>query len=136
MRQSRSSLWCCHEEYNVPCEEGCHMKRALASIAITCLCTIPVVSHGQSFSNPFDSGTHTQEQCGQAHFGKGHSQVCHDLIAQYNIVKRNGNAKETCVRAGVVKEFFLSVQDEQNYKVWQQVEQDECEKARLESRNK
>jgi hypothetical protein len=112
------------------------MKRALASIAIACLCTIPIVSHGQSFSNPFDAEEYTQEQCGQAHFGKARSQVCHDLIAQYKIVKRNGNAKETCTRAGVVKEFFLSVQDEQNYKVWQNVEHDECEKARLGSLNK
>ena len=62
------------------------MKRALASIAIVFLGTIPVVSHSQSFSNPFDSETHTQEQCGQAHFGKGRHQVCHDLIAQYKIV--------------------------------------------------
>jgi hypothetical protein len=85
------------------------MKQALASIAIACLCTIPIVSHGQSFSNPFDAEEYTQEQYGQAHFGKGHTQVCHDLIAQYMIVKRQGNAKETCVRAGVVKEFSLKV---------------------------
>ena len=112
------------------------MKRALASIAIACLCTIPIVSHGQSFSNPFDSEAHTQEQCGQAHLVRGKSQVCHDVIAQYQIVKRNGDTKETCVRAGVVKEFFLSVQDEKNYKVWQNVEHDECEKAKIESPNK
>ena len=112
------------------------MKRALASIAIACLCTIPIVSHSQTFSNPFDSEAHTQEQCGQAHFGKARSQVCHDVIAQYKIVKRNGDAKETCARAGAVKEFFLSVQDEQNYQVWQHVEQDECAKAGVRSANK
>jgi hypothetical protein len=91
------------------------MQRALEYTAIALLCTMPVLSHGQSFSNPFDSETHTQEQCGQAHFGKGHSQVCHDVIAQYKIVKRNENAKETCVR---------------------DVEQDECERARLGSLKK
>jgi hypothetical protein len=112
------------------------MKRVLKYTALACLCTIPVVSHSQSFSNPFDSETHTQEQCGQAHFGKASSQVCHDVIAQYKIVKRNEDAKETCVRAGVVKEFFLSVQDEKNYKVWQNVEHDECEKAKIESPHK
>jgi hypothetical protein len=112
------------------------MKRALASIAIVFLGTIPVVSHSQTFSNPFDSEAHTQAQCGQTHFGKARSQVCADVIAQYKIVKRNENAKETCVRAGVVKEFFLSVQDEQNYQVWQHVEQDECAKAGVRSANK
>src|SRR5262249_52044952 len=132
----RSSLWCCHEEYHVPCEEGCHMKRALAYTVITLLWTMPVVSHGQSYSNPFDSEEHTQEQCGQTHFGKARSQVCHDVIAQYKIVQRHGNAKERCTRAGVVKEFFLSVQDEQNYQVWQQIEQDECAKAGVRSLNK
>ena len=83
-----------------------------------------------------EAEAYTQEQCGQAHFGKARSQVCHDVIAQYKIVKRNGDANETCARAGVVKEFFLSVQDEQNYQVWQHVEQDECAKAGVRSANK
>ena len=112
------------------------MTRALAYTVIALLWTMPVVSHSQSFSNPFDSETHTQEQCGQGHFGKARSQVCADVIAQYKIVQKHGNAKERCTRAGVVKEFFLSVQDEQNYQVWQTVEQDACEKAGVRSVNK
>jgi hypothetical protein len=100
------------------------------------LWTIPVISHGQAFRNPFDAETDAQAQCGQAHLSKARSQVCADVIAQYNIVKRHEHAKETCVRAGVVKEFFLSVQDEHHYQVWQQIEQDECAKARVASLNK
>ena len=81
------------------------------------------VNVAAGFDNPFDSETYTKEQC------KEKRQLCHDLIAQYKMVKKSGNAVETCARASFVKEFFLSIQDEKNYRLWQNVEKDNCEQA-------
>jgi hypothetical protein len=88
--------------------------------SVFCLC---LVSNVVGFDNPFDSETYTKEQC------KEKGQICNDLIEQYKIVKRSGSAVETCARAGVVKQYFLSIKDEKNYRIWQNVEQDNCEQA-------
>lgn len=56
-------------------------------------------------------------------------QVASDAIQQYQISKRNGNAIETCVHAGMVVAAFIQAKDEANHKNWLMTQSADCKKA-------
>lgn len=57
------------------------------------------------------------------------NQVAGDAVQQYEIAKREGNAIQTCVQAGLVSAAYLQAQDEPSYKRWKKVESDDCRRA-------
>jgi len=59
------------------------------------------------------------------------NQVAQDAVAQYNIAKRNGDAMQICVQAGLVSAAFLQSQDEANYNTWKAIEGQDCTAAGL-----
>lgn len=56
-------------------------------------------------------------------------QVVRDMIAQYEIAKRNGDRMEVCVHAGIVAAGFLQAHDEAGYQRWKGVEKQDCAAA-------
>lgn len=57
------------------------------------------------------------------------SKFAADKIAEYEIAKRNGDKMKACVLAGIVKQAFLTAQDEQHYNIWRVTEETRCEEA-------
>ncbi|MGB5819839.1 MAG: hypothetical protein WBG90_10175 [Saonia sp.] len=51
--------------------------------------------------------------------------VAEDAIKQYEIAKRNGYAIDAYVQAGLVAASFLQADDEENYRKWKQIEEQE-----------
>lgn len=65
-------------------------------------------------------------------FGGGiDKQVAKDVVDQYNIAKRNGNAMDACVHAGIVTAAYLQAKDESNYSNWKARRDMDCAKAGL-----
>ena len=60
---------------------------------------------------------------------KINNKVADDSIKQYEIVKRNGSAMESCVHAGFVAAAYIQAKDEANYKIWHDIEISDCAKA-------
>jgi len=60
-----------------------------------------------------------------------YGKVSSDAVAQYGIAKRNGNAMDACVQAGIVAAAFLQSKDEANYAKWKATEKDDCKLAGL-----
>lgn len=57
------------------------------------------------------------------------SKFAADKIAEYEIAKRNGDKMQACVLAGIIKQAFLTAQDEQHYNIWRVTEETRCEEA-------
>lgn len=74
----------------------------------------------------FGGGVEDQTAQTMAHVEQ---KVAQDAVSQYQIAKRNGDAMQTCVQAGMVSAAFLQAKDEANYKIWQATEKQDCEKA-------
>ena len=55
-----------------------------------------------------------------------YSRVAEDVRAQYMMVRRNGNAVEMCVYAGLVAAAYLQARDEAHYAAWKQAEANDC----------
>jgi len=63
-------------------------------------------------------------------FGGGvEKTVTRDFLQRYEISKRNGDAMETCVQAGIVVAAYLQEHDAANHKKWIQIEDADCRKA-------
>lgn len=58
-----------------------------------------------------------------------YGKVSSDAVSQYGIAKRNGNAMDACVQAGMVSAAFLQAKDEANYAKWKATEKDDCKVA-------
>lgn len=56
-------------------------------------------------------------------------QVAADAVNQYEIAKRQGNAMQVCVQAGLVSAAYLQAKDEPNYNKWKKIESDDCRRA-------
>lgn len=56
-------------------------------------------------------------------------QVAADSVNQYNIAKRQGDAMQICVQAGLVSAAYLQAKDEFNYQQWKSTEAADCERA-------
>ncbi|MCC5095220.1 MULTISPECIES: hypothetical protein [Xanthomonas] len=55
--------------------------------------------------------------------------VAKDSVKQYNIAKRQGDASQICVQAGLVSAAYLQAKDEANYRIAKRTEAQECEQA-------
>jgi hypothetical protein len=55
--------------------------------------------------------------------------VTEDVIAQYEIVKKQGDPINTCVHAGVVSAAYLQAKDEAKYAEWKAIEKEDCKAA-------
>jgi len=60
-------------------------------------------------------------------------QVADDLVEQYEIAKRSGDAMDACVHAGIVAAAFLQAKDERNYQKWKEIEKRERQRAGLQN---
>lgn len=58
-----------------------------------------------------------------------HSKVSDDMVAQYDIAKKQGDAMQTCVQAGMVSAAYLQAQDEAKYNEWKAIEKTDCKAA-------
>lgn len=56
-------------------------------------------------------------------------QVAANSVNQYNIAKRQGDAMQICVQAGLVSAAYLQAKDEQNYQTWKRTETEDCKRA-------
>ena len=58
-----------------------------------------------------------------------YDKVSEDMIAQYEIAKKQGDAVQTCVQAGMVSAAYLQAQDETKYNEWKAIEKSDCKAA-------
>jgi len=58
-------------------------------------------------------------------------QVANDSVTQYQIAKRNGNATDVCVAAGMVTAAYLQAKDEANYAAWKKTQSSDCAAASM-----
>ena len=58
-----------------------------------------------------------------------HNKVADDMVAQYEIAKKQGDAMQTCVQAGMVSSAYLQAQDETKYNEWKAIEKTDCKTA-------
>lgn len=57
------------------------------------------------------------------------NQVATDAVSQYLIAKRQGDAIQVCVQAGLVSAAYLQAKDEPNYRQWKETESADCQRA-------
>jgi len=55
--------------------------------------------------------------------------VIDEAIAQYQMVARAGLKQEMCLRAGIVVEAHLQAKQEEDWRVWKQIQYRDCKKA-------
>ncbi len=57
------------------------------------------------------------------------NQVAADAVKQYEIAKKNGSAMDAYLQASMVAAAFLQANDEENYKKWKKIEEEEAKNA-------
>lgn len=70
--------------------------------------------------------------CGQAveaQMDSTYDKVSSDMVAQYDIAKKQGDAMQTCVQAGMVSAAYLQAKDEAKYNEWKAIEKTDCKAA-------
>ena len=60
-----------------------------------------------------------------------YEKVAIDAIAHYRIVKQNGSPADACASVLPVTSAFLQAKDHAKYKVWKQIQKNECAAAGL-----
>lgn len=63
--------------------------------------------------------------------GEIHAKVADDAVERYNLAKRNGNAMDAYVQAGMVAAAYLQAKDEANYRKWIEIRDNEKSAAGL-----
>lgn len=58
-----------------------------------------------------------------------YDKVSEDMVTQYDIAKKQGDAMQTCVQAGMVSAAYLQAQDEVKYNEWKATEKADCKAA-------
>lgn len=58
-----------------------------------------------------------------------YDKVSEDMVAQYEIAKKQGDKMQTCVQAGMVSAAYLQAQDEAKYNEWKAIEKTDCKAA-------
>ena len=58
-------------------------------------------------------------------------QVAADVVQQYEIAKRSGNAIDAYVHASLVAAAYLQAKDEPNYQKWKTIEAEEAVLAKM-----
>ncbi len=59
--------------------------------------------------------------------------VAKDVVAQYEIAKREGSTMQMCVQADMVAAAFRQAKDEANFRIWNKIKKHDCSKAGLPS---
>jgi len=72
-----------------------------------------------------------QEQAVVAAMADIEDKVAVDAVTQYGIAKRQGDAMQTCVQAGMVSAAYLQAKNETEYTRWKATEKTDCAKAGL-----
>lgn len=58
-----------------------------------------------------------------------HNKVTDDMVAQYEIAKKQGDVMQICVQAGMVSAAYLQAKDEAKYNEWKAIEKTDCKAA-------
>lgn len=58
-------------------------------------------------------------------------QVAQDTVDQYNIAKKQGDAMQICVQAGLVSAAYLQAKNQEKYDEWKSIEKADCRAAGL-----
>lgn len=69
------------------------------------------------------------DQAVEAQMDSTYDKVSSDMVAQYDIVKKQGDAMQTCVQAGMVSAAYLQAEDEAKYNEWKAIEKTDCKAA-------
>ena len=71
------------------------------------------------------------ENHAQNQLTKIETQVAEDAIKQYHIAKNNGSSMDAYIQAGLVTAAYLQANDEENYKKWKVIENQEAKNVGL-----
>ena len=69
------------------------------------------------------------DQAVEAQMDSTYDKVSSDMVAQYDIAKKQGDAMQTCVQAGMVSAAYLQAEDEAKYNEWKAIEKTDCKAA-------
>ena len=69
------------------------------------------------------------DQAVEAQMDSTYDKVSSDMVAQYDIAKKQGDAMQTCVQAGMVSAAYLQAKDEAKYNEWKEIEKTDCKAA-------
>ena len=69
------------------------------------------------------------DQAVEAQMDSTYDKVSSDMVAQYDIAKKQGDAMQTCVQAGMVSAAYLQAKDEAKYNEWKAIEKTDCKAA-------
>lgn len=61
-----------------------------------------------------------------------YDKVSEDMVAQYEIAKKQGDKMQICVQAGMVSAAYLQAKDEAKYNEWKAIEKTDCKAAGIE----
>ena len=69
------------------------------------------------------------DQAVEAQMDSTYDKVSSDMVAQYDIAKKQGDPIQTCVQAGMVSAAYLQAKDEAKYNKWKAIEKTDCKAA-------
>lgn len=69
------------------------------------------------------------DQAVEAQMDSTYDKVSSDMVAQYDIAKKQGDPIQTCVQAGMVSAAYLQAKDEAKYNEWKAIEKTDCKAA-------
>lgn len=69
------------------------------------------------------------DQAVEAQMDSTYDKVSSGMVAQYDIAKKQGDAMQTCVQAGMVSAAYLQAEDEAKYNEWKAIEKTDCKAA-------
>ncbi len=69
------------------------------------------------------------DQAVEAQMDSTYDKVSSDMVAQYDIAKKQGDPMQTCVQAGMVSAAYLQAKDETKYNEWKAIEKTDCKAA-------
>ena len=69
------------------------------------------------------------DQAVEAQMDSTYDKVSSDMVAQYDIAKKQGDAMQTCVQAAMVSAAYLQAKDEAKYNEWKAIEKTDCKAA-------
>ena len=69
------------------------------------------------------------DQAVDAQMDSTYDKVSSDMVAQYDIAKKQGDPMQTCVQAGMVSAAYLQAKDEAKYNEWKAIEKTDCKAA-------
>lgn len=118
-------------ELNNPTKSQIIRQRVLYSIGVllVILFIIAILSPNKTPKQPQMVQTQTTSIDNSHSPQRRASKFVADKIAEYEIAKRNGDKMTACVLAGIIKQAFLTAQDEQHYNIWRVTEETKCEEA-------